>query len=57
VGLNGQSYMVEGTSTATAIASGLAAGLADTHHDCADQAESLLKSSLGTTSIPTESGD
>lgn len=57
VPFDGQSWLVEGTSTATAFASGMAAGMADTHHDCADQAESLLKQSLGSTPIPTESGD
>lgn len=57
VPFDGQSYLVEGTSTATAFASGMAAALADTHHDCADQAESLLKQSLGSTSIPTEAVD
>lgn len=57
VPFDGQSWLVEGTSTATAFASGMAAGMADTHHDCANQAESLLKQSLGTTSIPTEAVD
>ena len=33
---------------------GMAAGMADSHHVCADQAESLLKQSLGSTAIPTE---
>jgi Subtilase family len=42
---NGQSYMVEGTSSATAYASSMAAALADRQHACADQAVSLLKSS------------
>jgi hypothetical protein len=57
VGFNGQNYLVEGTSTATAFASGIAAGLADAHHACADDAQSLLKQSLGSTSIPTEAVD
>jgi thermitase len=57
VGFNGQNYLVEGTSTATAFATGMAAGIADAHHACADQAQSLLKQSLGSTSIPTESVD
>ncbi|HTA31311.1 MAG TPA: S8 family serine peptidase [Candidatus Cybelea sp.] len=57
VGFDGQSYLVEGTSTATAFASGMAAGIADTHHACSDQAESLLKQSLGSTAIPTEAVD
>jgi thermitase len=57
VGFDGQSYLVEGTSTATAFASGMAAGLADANHDCADQASSLLKQSLGTTPFPTQAFD
>lgn len=48
---DGQSYLVEGTSTATAFVSGAAAGLADSSHACADQAESLLQSSLPKSSI------
>jgi thermitase len=43
---NGQSYLVEGTSTSTAFASGMAAGLADSSHACADQAQTLLQKSL-----------
>ncbi len=43
---NGQSYFVQGTSTSTAFASGMAAGLADASHACADQAQSLLVKSL-----------
>ncbi|WP_050785921.1 S8 family serine peptidase [Pedosphaera parvula] len=51
---NGQSYMVEGTSSATAYATSMAAALADRSHACADQALSLLKSSAsGTASIST----
>jgi hypothetical protein len=46
VGFNGQSYLVEGTSTSTAFATGAAAGLADASHVCADQAEGLLQRSL-----------
>lgn len=46
VGFNGQSYLVEGTSTSTAFASGMAAGLADSAHACADQAQGLLQKSL-----------
>ena len=57
VPFDGQSWLVEGTSTATAFTTGLAAGLADSHHDCADQAQSLLKQSLGTTSIPAGAVD
>jgi uncharacterized protein YbaR (Trm112 family) len=51
VGFNGQNYMVEGTSTSTAFASGEAAGLADANHACADQAESLLQKSLPASDI------
>lgn len=46
VGFNGLNYMVEGTSTSTAFATGAAAGLADASHVCADQAEALLKKTL-----------
>jgi thermitase len=46
VNYNGQSWFVEGTSTSTAFASGMAAGLADHAHDCADQAQGLLQSSM-----------
>jgi hypothetical protein len=46
VGYNGLSYLVQGTSTSTAFASGMAAGLADSAHACADQAQSLLQKSL-----------
>ena len=46
VGYNGLSYLVEGTSTSTAFASGMAAGLADSAHACADQAQGLLQKSL-----------
>ncbi len=46
VPFDGQSYLVEGTSTATAIASGLAAGLADQKHACADQAQALLQATM-----------
>ncbi len=43
---NGQNYLVEGTSTSTAFASGMAAGLADSSNACADQAQALLQKSL-----------
>jgi hypothetical protein len=46
VNYNGQSWFVEGTSTSTAFASGMAAGLADHAHDCADQAQGLLQNSM-----------
>jgi hypothetical protein len=52
VPFDGQNYLVEGTSTSTAIVSGMAAGLADAAHDCADQATSLLKQSAGNASSP-----
>jgi len=45
VGYGGQNYLVEGTSTSTAIVSGMAAGLADAAHVCATQATGLLKTS------------
>jgi hypothetical protein len=51
VGFNGQNYMVEGTSTATAFVSGAAAGLADANHDCASQAQTLLQQNLPKSSI------
>ncbi len=51
VPFNGQSWLVEGTSTSTAFATGTAAGLADKAGDCADQAESLLQSSLPSSAI------
>jgi hypothetical protein len=43
---NNQSYYAQGTSSATAFATSLAAGLADKSGSCADQALPLLKSSL-----------
>ncbi|MDB6109468.1 MAG: hypothetical protein JWR69_1218 [Pedosphaera sp.] len=46
VSFNGQNYLVEGTSTSTAFASGMAAGLADSAGACADRAQALLQSSL-----------
>jgi hypothetical protein len=48
---NGQSWLVEGTSTSTALITGTAAGLADANHDCADQAQSLLQKSLPRTDL------
>ena len=51
VGFDGQSYMVEGTSTASAYASGTAAGLADASHDCPSQIKSLM-----TTNFKSASG-
>jgi hypothetical protein len=51
VGFDGQSYVVEGTSTSTAFASGAAAGLADASHVCADQAEALLQKSVPKSTI------
>ncbi|MDB6017424.1 MAG: hypothetical protein JWR19_1913 [Pedosphaera sp.] len=51
VGFNGQSYLVEGTSTSTAIASGLAAGFAYSAGACADQAQSLLQKALKPASL------
>jgi hypothetical protein len=46
VSFNGQNYLVQGTSTSTALASGMAAGLADSAHACADQAQALLQKAL-----------
>lgn len=44
---NGQAYAVSGTSTATAFASGLAAGLADSSQDCPDKVIPTIRSKLG----------
>jgi thermitase len=52
VNFDGQNYLVEGTSTATAIASGMAAGLADSQGACADQAAGLLQQSLKSAALP-----
>jgi hypothetical protein len=43
---DGQSYLVEGTSTSTATVAGLGAGLADSAGDCASQEQALLKQRL-----------
>ena len=43
---DGQSYVVTGTSTATAYASGIAAGLADSKRTCPDQVVPTLRSRL-----------
>ena len=51
VPFNGQNWLVEGTSTSTAFATGTAAGLADKAGDCANQAESLLQNSLPPSSV------
>ncbi len=55
VPFNGQSWLVEGTSTSTAFATGTAAGLTDKAGDGANQAEILLQKSLPPSSI-TEAG-
>ena len=47
VSYQGQSYLVSGTSSATASASGFAAGLADTTHHCPDQVIPTLRSKFG----------
>jgi hypothetical protein len=47
VPFDGQNYLVEGTSTSTALVSGMAAGMADSAHQCADQAAALLQKSAG----------
>jgi len=46
VDYQGQNWLVEGTSTSTALISGTAAGLADSANACADQAQPLLQKSL-----------
>jgi hypothetical protein len=46
VSFGGQNYLVQGTSTSTAFASGMAAGLADSAGVCADQAQALVQKSL-----------
>jgi len=43
----GQAYVVTGTSSATAFASGFAAGMADSAHECPDQVVSALRSKWG----------
>src|SRR5581483_528034 len=48
VPFDGQNWLVEGTSTSTAIASGMAAGLADSTGACADQERSLLQQQVKT---------
>jgi hypothetical protein len=45
----GQSYLVTGTSSATALATGYVAGLADSAHDCPNQVTSILRSKWGVT--------
>jgi len=44
---DGQSWAVTGTSTATAYASGIAAGIADAGHNCPGQAISTVQSKFG----------
>ena len=44
---DGQSWAVTGTSTATAFASGIAAGLADSGHNCPGQVIPTLDSKFG----------
>lgn len=43
----GQSWAVTGTSTATAFASGIAAGLADSHHGCPETVIPTMQSNYG----------
>ena len=52
VSFDGQNYLVEGTSTSTALVSGMAAGLADSTHECPDQVQSLLKKNSTTIPAP-----
>ncbi len=47
VPFNGQSYIVNGTSSATAYASGIAAGLADANHECPPGVLPTMRSKLG----------
>jgi hypothetical protein len=47
VPFDGQSWVVNGTSTATAYASGIAAGLADSSKNCPTAVVSTIKSKLG----------
>jgi Subtilisin-like serine proteases len=47
VPFNGQSYVISGTSTATAYASGIAAGLADANQNCPPGVISTMRSRLG----------
>jgi len=47
VPFGGQAYAVSGTSTATAFASGLAAGLADAAQNCPNQVVSTIRTKLG----------
>ena len=44
---DGQSWAVTGTSTATAYATGIAAGLADSSHDCPGQVIPTIQSKFG----------
>jgi hypothetical protein len=44
---DGQSWAVTGTSTATAYATGIAAGLADSSHDCPKQVIPTMQSDFG----------
>jgi hypothetical protein len=52
VPFNGQSYLVNGTSTATAYASGIAAGLADVNQICPPGVLPTMKSKLGVKTNP-----
>lgn len=54
VSFDGQNYLVEGTSTSTALVSGMAAGLADSTHECPDQVQSLLKQNVTPVTAPTQ---
>jgi len=47
VPFDGQSWAVTGTSTATAYASGIAAGIADAGHNCPGQIMSTVQSKFG----------
>ncbi len=47
VPFQGQAYMVTGTSAAAAFASGTAAGIADSTHNCPDQVVQSIRGTLG----------
>ncbi|HYG21395.1 MAG TPA: S8 family serine peptidase [Verrucomicrobiae bacterium] len=52
ISLDGKSYVMNGTSAATAYASGIAAALADMNRNCPPGVIPTMKSKLGVTSVP-----
>ena len=54
VPFDGQSWAVTGTSTATAFATGIAAGLADSSHNCPGQEIPTIESKFGVTMAPAQ---